>query len=99
MKQIILSADGESKVYAVPDAVADDLRKYCLAFDEWLRESPEAEKYRIGDCVCYNEDDFIAYLNQYVFPGEKSVLVKNLGWTNLDKKLPRKYKNLPYFNF
>lgn len=37
MKEIILSADGDSIVYLVPDAVADNLEKYCLEFCEvWL---------------------------------------------------------------
>ena len=30
MKEVIISADGDSIVYLVPDAVANDLRKYCL---------------------------------------------------------------------
>ena len=30
MKEIILSADGDSVVYLVPDVVADNLEKYCI---------------------------------------------------------------------
>jgi hypothetical protein len=37
--------------------------------------------------------------DEYVFPEEKSMFVKNLGWTELGKKLPKMYKNHPYFNF
>ena len=100
MKEVILSADGDSVIYSVPDAVADNLGKYCMDFcGEWLRNSPDAEKYRDGDILCYTEADFIDYLNQYVFPDEKSVLVKNIGWTELGEKLPEQYKNYPYFNF
>lgn len=105
MKEIIISADGDSIVYSVPDEVADNLRKYCMDFcNEWIWKSPHAEKYRIADedgeiCVAYSEEDFIDYLNIWVFPNQPSVFVKNLGWTNFDKNLPSEYKNHPYFNF
>ena len=50
MKNVILSSDGDSIVYSVPDTVADNLRKYCIAFcDKWLWKSPNAEKYRHKD--------------------------------------------------
>ena len=29
MKNIVISADGDRKVYSVPDAVADNLTRYC----------------------------------------------------------------------
>ena len=32
MKPVILSADGDSVVYTVPDAVADNLEAYCMEF-------------------------------------------------------------------
>jgi len=100
LKEIILSSDGDSKVYLVPDVVADNLEEYCTEFcDEWLWNSPYAEKYRTSQGVCYNEADFIDYLNKYIFPEQKSVLVKNIGWTDLGKKLPPRYKSHPYFNF
>lgn len=100
MKEVILSADGDSVVFSVPDVVAENLREYCMEFcDKWLHNSPDAAKYRINEGVCFTEADFIEYLNLYVFPEEKSVLVKNLGWTNGKKKLPDQYKYLPYFNF
>jgi hypothetical protein len=100
MKEVILSADGDSSVYLVPDAVANKLNKYCIDFcDKWLRTSPNAKKYRVKGVYCFDEKDFIDYLNEYVFPEEKSVFVKNLGWTELGKKLPKMYKNHPYFNF
>ena len=47
MKRVILSADGDSVVYSVPDAVADHLEKYCEQFcSGWLWDRPQAEKYR-----------------------------------------------------
>lgn len=100
MKEVILSADGDSIVYSVPDIVANNLKKYCIAFsDSWLKTSPHAKKYRINGVYCFNEADFIDYLNEYAFPGEKSSFVKNLGWTDLGRNLPIKYRNHPYFNF
>ena len=100
MREIILSADGDSIVYSVPDVVANDLRKYCIDFrDKWLKTSPHAKRYRINGVYCFNEADFIEYLNEYIFPDQKSVLVKNLGWTDLGKNLPPEYRGYPYFNF
>ena len=100
MKEVILSADGDSVVYLVPDAVAKDLRKYCITFcDKWMKTSPHGKKFKIGGGYCYNEADFIAYLNEFVFPEEPSVLVKNLGWTDLGRNLPPEYQNHLYFNF
>ena len=100
MKPVVLSADGERKVYSVPDLVAEHLSEYCLDFAvDWLRNSPQAKKYRNDRGFCFNEDDFIDYLNQYVFPDEKSVLVKNLGWIDFDSKLPAPYCDYPQFNF
>ena len=100
MKEVIISADGDSCVYLVPDAVADDLRGYCISFcDKWMKTSLHAGKYKVKGGYCYNEADFIDYLNAYVFPEQKSVFVKNLGWTDLGKNLPEEYKGHPYFNF
>ena len=100
MKEIILSADGDSVVYLVPDVVADNLSEYCIEFcDTWLWKSPDAKQFRRGPGVCYNEADFIDYLNKYLFPDQKSELIKNLGWTGLGEKLPPEYKSHPYFNF
>ena len=60
MKDVILSADGDRVVYLVPDAVADNLDEYCLEFcSDWLRNSPDAERYRVGAGVCYTESDSI----------------------------------------
>ena len=100
MKEVILSHDGDSIVYLVPDEVADNLEKYCIEFcDNWLWNSPDAEQYRIGCGVCYNEADFIEYLNKYIFPEQKSVFVKNIGWTDCFDDLPVEYKSHPYFIF
>ena len=97
MKYIILSADGPCYLYSVPDEVADNLEQYCIEFcTEWLTESPDAQKYRTNQGLCYNQEDFIEYLNNYVFPNQKSAFIKDLGWDG--DSLPE-YKNYPYFNF
>ena len=100
MKEVIISADGDSKVYLVPDVVANNLREYCIEFcDKWMRTSPNAKKYRMNGGYCFNEEDFIEYLNEYIFPEQKSSFIKNLGWTDLGKNLPVEYQGLPVFNF
>lgn len=100
MKNIVISADGPRKVYSVPDEVADNLSQYCLTFcTTWMRNSPHGQKYRTQHGWCYNEDDFIAYLNQWIFPKQQSVLVQNLGWIDFDEKLPAPYTDCPAFNF
>ncbi len=100
MKNVILSADGDRRIYSVPDVVADNLTQYCLEFcTKWLRTSPHAKKYRTSRGICYNEDDFIEYLNKWVFPEEKSTLVMNLGWIDFRSPLPKEYSEYPQFNF
>ena len=90
MKHVVISADGDRKVYSVPDVVAENLRAYCMEFcTKWLRTSPHAGKYRRSGVFCYNEDDFIEYLNTWVFPDQKSTLVANLGWIDFREKLPQ----------
>ena len=103
MKRILLSADSEISVFTVPDRVADNLEQYCLEFcSDWLHKSPDAEKYRVktGDTVgvCYNEKDFIDYLNQYICD-EQSSLVTSFTEVYPGDKLPEEYAGLPYFNF
>ncbi len=100
MKYVILSADGDSKVYSVPDDVAEQLDRSCLRFcTTWLRTSPHAKKYRTARGICYNEEDFIEYLNRWVFPEEPSTLVANLGWIDARHPIPQAYADVPKFNF
>ena len=101
MKNVLLSADWEISVFSVPDNVADNLEKYCMEFSaHWLHESPDAEKYRVkmSDAVCYDEKDFIDYLNQYICK-EPSALVETLPGIWREEDLPKEYVGLPYFNF
>lgn len=99
MRNVVLSADGERMVYAVPDEVAENLAEYCAEFCDWLWKSPDAQKYRRGRGVCYTEEDFIEYLNTWRFPREPARLVKNLGWIDFDRPLPGQYAACPAFNF
>ena len=100
MKNVIISADGDRKVYSVPDAVADNLERYCLEFCTiWLKTSPYARKYRVNGVLWYNEDDVIEYLNKWIFAKEQSSLVENLGRIDFDSPLPEKYTDYPEFNF
>ena len=103
MKNVLLSADSEISVFAVPDPVADHLEKYCLEFcRNWLHKSPDAEKYRtkMGGMVVvrFHEKDFIDYLNQYVCD-EPSALIATLTDVYDQDNLPQEYIGLPYFNF
>ena len=98
MKNVILSADGDSKVYSVPDVVADNLEEYCLEFcNQWLPASRSAK--RLGDIICYDESTFIEYLNQWRFPSEQSTFIENIGWIGSEEQVPQKYRGCPYFNF
>ena len=103
MKKVLLSADNEISVFSVPDEVADDLERYCSVFCcDWLHKSPDAAKYRVkmGNIigVCYNEKDFIDYLNQYIC-NEQSTLITTLAGVYSEDQLPKEYIGLPYFNF
>lgn len=100
MKHIIISADGDSMVYLVPDEAADHLERYCLRFcDTWLHTSPDVEPYRTGSIVSYDEKDFIKYLNTWVFPKQLSVFIENIGQVKSDADIPEKYKECPVFHF
>lgn len=101
MKNIIISADGARMVYSVPNIVADNLTQYCFEFcTKWLKTSPNAKKYRNRGVLCYNEQDFIEYLNKFLFPNEQSVFVENLGPIGIaELPIPEHYKDCPMFNF
>lgn len=95
MKEIILSADGDFNVYLVPDEVACDLEKYCMEFcGDWIWNSPDAKHLRKPEGACYTEEDFIEYLNKYIFLSQESIFVKNLGC-----RIPFEYQKHPQFNF
>lgn len=103
MKNVLLSADSEISVFAVPDEAADHLEQYCMEFcGNWLRKSPDAAKYRrnMSNTIvaCYTEKDFIDYLNKYIFE-EQAYLVATFPNVYAKEDLPKEYIGLPYFNF
>ena len=102
MKRVLLSADNSPSIYLVPSEVADDLDGYCNEFaNNWLRHDKRARKYHTGHGLCYNEEDFVEYLNRYIFPDRPSEYVETieLEWNGREEILPEKYKEMKWFNF
>ena len=67
------------------------LYEYCLKFaNEWVYSDI---KYRCGEGVCFDESDFIDYIDCHLSI-HQSIFIKNLG-----SQLPKEYKQLPRFNF
>lgn len=67
--------------------------------DEKLRKQFKRVIKCIGDSVCYNENDFIEYLNKWIFPDKPSVLIETIGWISSKADIPEKYKGCKCFNF
>ena len=80
MKDILLSADGEIKVYSVPDVIGKNLEKIC---DDFSSEGGY-----------FDETDFIDWLNEYKYPYKKSEFVTNLGLIEDSKDIPEEYKKM-----
>ncbi len=102
MEHIILSSDGPLYVYAVPDEVAWHLEEYCKEFTEsgiWklIAANYDGVSYADG-AVCFSEQSFVLYLNEYLFPNQKSWRVADLGYIS-HKKIPKKYRDCPRYNF
>ncbi len=102
MREVLLSHDGPVGIYRVPDPVAEHLEAYCLEFSmHWIWETPEGARLLRtmgGQAVAlYGAQDFIDYLNAWVFPQEPSFLVQELDW--YDYELPEAYADFPRFNF
>ena len=103
MKKVLLSHDGKMKMYLVPDEVADNLKEYCIYFGfDWLMNDSNAQKLRFttpsGEIgYMFGAQDFIDYLNDFIFPNQKSTLVGEMDF--YDYEIPEKYKDIPWFNF
>ncbi|MDO5141528.1 MAG: hypothetical protein Q4D31_00740 [Eubacteriales bacterium] len=103
MKKVLLSHDYEMIMYLVPDDVADNLEKYCMYFcGEWIWNNPNGEKLLVtmedGEkCAMYGAQDFIDYLNDYVFPEQKSMPVAEMDFCSYE--IPKEHKDIPWFNF
>lgn len=98
MKNILLSADGEVFVYSVSEEVVNNLEKYLNDFMNWMQNGKEeTKKFRICGALCYDQSDFIEYINNVL--GKKAVEVENLGWIDSKEEIPDKYKELIWYNF
>ena len=98
MKYILLSTDGPTSVYEVPDKVANNLRKYCIEFCQWTQTGPKAKLFRKGYIP---EPAFIDYINTVLCPNyiPKAKWVENLGYIADEAEIPSQFKNCPSFNF
>ena len=96
MKHVLLSADGPIALYEVPDEIAENLRKYCLEFLDWIYYAPENEAFRTDGY--FPEAEFINYVNTVVYPDitDKSRFIKEIDAISI---IPEEYKSLPWFNF
>ena len=95
MKNVILGADNELKVYLIPEFIAESFSRYFTDFSKnWktLQMHPQ-------DGFGFDETDFIEYLNDKICGDEKCVFVETLGWEYNPKKWPSKYKKCPHFYF
>ena len=101
MREVVLSHDSNPEIYLVPAEVAADLEKYCWDFAaNWVWHGPENGKYlkyfgegQLG--AVFGSSDFIAYLNEWVFPACKSELVKILE----SDEIPEEYQKCPRYHF
>ncbi len=102
MKEVILSADGDLSLYLIPAEVADNLVDACNEFaSKYVWHGPNSGKflklYGKQYVACFTEEDFIDYLNEYLYPQFHSVKLKTLG--SFDDGVPVRYQNFPWFNF
>lgn len=102
MKNVLLSADVYVFVCSVPDVVADNLDDYCIEFHHWLH-TPEGKRYCLekhnDETICCLPHDFIARLNESIFPDTPSEFISNLGLLYQIKEFPESCKDYPWFNF
>ena len=100
MKKVLLGADCRHGVYSVPDVVADNLEKYCLGFCDWIWNDPNGAKLiKLIDgheIAFFDETHFIDYLNEWLFPKQKSELILEI---RSDDEITDEYDALPWFNF
>lgn len=101
MKYVFLGAWGPLNIYSVPEEVANNLEEYCNGYIEWLREGNDKEKYYgKGYSFSYDENDFIEYLNKYIFPDRQSefIITPKIGERG-EYIIPEKFKDCPFFRF
>ncbi|MBR4308955.1 MAG: hypothetical protein IKT58_05075 [Oscillospiraceae bacterium] len=99
MKHIVLGTGDELAVYAVSDAVAEELEGYCLKFLDWMENNVRAQKFLLFGGLNYTAEDFMDYLNTRVFPKETAVFVEKLGRIPVGEGLPVPYTGCPIYRF
>lgn len=102
MKEVLLSSDSYVSIYMVPNKVAEHLEEYCIEFAcNWIWKKTNGRKLlreiRGKEIAVYDTEDFIRYLNEWLFPEEPSYLIEQLEY--YDYNLPEKYQKFPKFNF
>ena len=104
MAHIVLSADNRPTLYQAPDAVALHLDKLALQFLDSIRRpgSPFLKQMKDGATgepvliLCYNEEDFVAWLNRKKQTREMKVTAVA---QSESFALPDAWRDYPYFNF
>ena len=104
MKEVILSHDSKALLYLVPEEVAEQLEDYCMDFAcRWIWEDPRGaallQEINGHPCAVYGSQDFIDYLNRWVFPERPSCLVRELDFYGYEEEFPQEYRRYPRFNF
>ena len=106
MRYILLSADNEPTLYEAPDAVAEGLFDYAMAFRDSIQEpdSPFWQTVRdpSGECysvLFYDEQDFVSWLNRQ--PVTRNQPAKEAEGLSLEDReiimeTARKERYLPY---
>ena len=97
-KYVVLSADNECSVYRVPDSVGKSFFKLCDTFHRNAKTLQIHPRENNG-VVCFDETDFIEYLNEKICGEEKCVFVEKIGWRYDKKHWPEKYRSCPHYNF
>lgn len=84
MKKVRINYDISSDIIACPDYIAKNFDEYMDGMYDWIRENPEAEKYKLidedGDIGYYIDTKVVLeYLNTMVIKDneEKAYLVKS----------------------
>ena len=103
MGEVILSHDGQALLCRVPGEVAGNLEQFCWDFaTSWVWHGPENGRYlrRISEeqiGAVFGAQDFIDYLNRWVFEDQPSQVLAELGICF--DQLPEEYDGLPRYNF
>ena len=103
MEDVLLSHDSGMMLCRVPSEVAHNLDSFCLDFaSSWVWHGPENGRFlrpfgeeMVG--AVFGTADFIDYLNRWIFPEERSRIIRELGC--FADEPPAEYVDLPRYNF